>query len=277
MGFALLASSLSYLKWQGIPTGPDSDMWRSSLGEVEAYSLVDAMKLRADNALGTFGQTLVANIFQVMVSFLYLFYNRILPYQMVAAEWTIFLKEKKSLRVSSLPKLTQRSTYALSLPWKYAIPLMVSFMILHWLISQSVFIVRTNCNAAGPTDRRMSYCDAVRVGFSSLGILLATGLGNVMLLALLLNSFRRYKSVPSYMPRMATDSAAINASCHAPRKDKEACFFPVKLVVVQNEDFSTDSVPRLTFSTDIDMQPPRDGGEYLLPHEEERKCRLHLP
>ena len=97
-----------------------------------------------------------------------------------------------------------------------------------------------------------------------------------MLLALWLNSFRRYKSLPSYVLRMATDSAAISASCHAPSQDEEARFFPVRLGVV-TEDPSTDDVGRLAFSTDVDMQPPRDGGEYLLPLVAKRKRTFRFP
>lgn len=69
----------------------------------------------------------LANSFQILVSFLYLFYNNILTRQLVADEWTRFLRPngKKALRVSS-PKAVQRSSYSLSLPLKYSIPLMVA-------------------------------------------------------------------------------------------------------------------------------------------------------
>ena len=46
---------------------------------------------------------------------------------------------RKTLRVSA-PEGIQRSSYFVSMPWKYGIPLISSMSVLHWLISQSVFV-----------------------------------------------------------------------------------------------------------------------------------------
>jgi hypothetical protein len=45
----------------------------------------------------------------------------------------------KALRVTS-PQGKQRSTYFLALPVRYAAPLMLTFLILHWTLSQSMFL-----------------------------------------------------------------------------------------------------------------------------------------
>lgn len=50
------------------------------------------------------------------------------------------LRIKKPLRVSA-PRGIQRSTYFISMPWRYGVPLISSISVLHWLISQSIFTI----------------------------------------------------------------------------------------------------------------------------------------
>ena len=49
------------------------------------------------------------------------------------------LRVRKTLRVSA-PEGIQRSSYFVSMPWRYGIPLISAMSILHWLASQSVFV-----------------------------------------------------------------------------------------------------------------------------------------
>jgi hypothetical protein len=134
----------------------------------------------------------------------------------VTDELIRFLYEKKTLRVPS-PVGMQRSTYTLSLPWTYAIPLMLSYILLHWLVSQSVFIVQTSAYGSGPNGQRIHSSDASRIGFSPIGILLSIFLGTAMLMGLILNSLRKYQPVPPELPRMVTNSTPISAACQTRR------------------------------------------------------------
>lgn len=59
----------------------------------------------------------------------------------LAAEWNSYSVDRKGLRVSTYLQGHQRSTYFLSLPYRYALPLIVSSGLLHWLISQSLYVV----------------------------------------------------------------------------------------------------------------------------------------
>lgn len=59
---------------------------------------------------------------------------------LVANEWDRFGETRKSLRVTE-PQGLQRSTYSASVPLKYGIPVIFSFGLLHYTISQSVFVV----------------------------------------------------------------------------------------------------------------------------------------
>lgn len=60
---------------------------------------------------------------------------------MVANEWAGFAAERKTLRVS-FPRGIQRSSYFISVPLRYGIPIMALFATEHWLLSQSAFIIR---------------------------------------------------------------------------------------------------------------------------------------
>jgi hypothetical protein len=62
-----------------------------------------------------------ANMWQVIVSFLYLAYSALLTCMLVGDEWSRFATHRKTLRVTH-PRGIQRSTYFVSMPYKYSIP-----------------------------------------------------------------------------------------------------------------------------------------------------------
>ena len=98
-----------------------------------------------DSEQGTKGfiaNVMYANLWQVIVSFLYLAYNALLTCMLVGDEWSRFATNRKTLRVTH-PTGIQRSTYFVSMPYKYGIPLMIANTVLHILISQSLFIIST--------------------------------------------------------------------------------------------------------------------------------------
>lgn len=59
---------------------------------------------------------------------------------LVADEWDRFGKIRKTLRVT-MPQGLQRSSYFVSVPLKYSLPILIAFSALHYTISQSVFVV----------------------------------------------------------------------------------------------------------------------------------------
>lgn len=83
-----------------------------------------------------------ANCWQIIISGLYVAENSLLTSMLVGREWANYAIKRKPLRVSH-PKGVQRSTYYLSMPFRYAIPVMIANTVLHWLVSQSVFLVST--------------------------------------------------------------------------------------------------------------------------------------
>ena len=81
-----------------------------------------------------------SNVWQFVISLLYLAYNAVLTAMLVANEWDRFGKIRKPLRVTE-PQGHQRSTYFVSVPLKYGLPILVALGALHYTVSQSVFVV----------------------------------------------------------------------------------------------------------------------------------------
>lgn len=111
-----------------------ADVWHSGVGTLNGNNLLSMNT-------SVMGGVLLANTPQAVLSYLYLIFNALLTCMLVADEWTHYFNNPKPLRVSS-PIGGQRSTYYLDFPWKYGIPLIVLSGLLHWLASQSVFMVQ---------------------------------------------------------------------------------------------------------------------------------------
>ena len=80
------------------------------------------------------------NSWQFFISCTYLLYNGLLSTFLVAGELVGFAKTRKLLRVSA-PVGIQRSIYFVSKPAKYGIPLMITIGLLHWTVSESLFVI----------------------------------------------------------------------------------------------------------------------------------------
>lgn len=131
----------------------------------------------------------------------------------LTVELTSFAKERKTLRVSN-PSGNQRSTYWLSLPYRYAIPFITSMALLHWLISESVFLIQiTEYDSLGTIVHDEGQHDAgiYGVSWSPPALVTALVIGFVMFLILIALSTRKY---PNCMPVLSSCSAAISAACH---------------------------------------------------------------
>jgi hypothetical protein len=176
----------------------------------------------------------------------------------------------KPLRVLS-PIGFQRPSYTLSLLLTYSTPLISSFVLLHWLVSQSIFVVQTIAFGPGENGFRIPAYDWSRTGYSLLGLILSITIGGSLVLAPLINSFaRKYPNAPCEFPSMAINSAAISAVCQRPKDDKDAHLFPVSLGFITDGTSEAMNVDgRLTFSTFIDILPPQigpqSGSQYLQP------------
>jgi hypothetical protein len=176
---------------------------------------------------------------------------------LMAKEWSDFAFERKFLRVTA-PVGKQRSTYYLSLPYRFAIPLMLASTLLHWLTSQALFLDRrtvlTVWNDDPYTDTRTG--SVATVGYSPPAVLLVLLLGIIMVLALIALGYRRYK--PG-MPLAANCSAAISAACHPPATDADTSVLPLQWGVVAGE--SWEAVSHCSFSSS-EVTMPVPGSRY---------------
>lgn len=170
-----------------------------------------------DQALLLFGEdseldigaiALLVNLPQIGISMLYFLYNSFYSSMLTSYEWVSYAHKRKGLRVSCKPKGAQRSTYFLSIPYRFGVPLVALSATLHWLVSQTIFIVAIDVFAKdGSKSITRRTC-----GWSPLGLMLTIIVLGLMLLTILCCTGLVYKSG---MPLAGVSSLAISAACHS--------------------------------------------------------------
>ncbi|KAL9598846.1 MAG: hypothetical protein Q9179_003771 [Wetmoreana sp. 5 TL-2023] len=214
------------------------------------YSAVGNNIISMSNSISV--NVVIANLPQVIMSYVYILFNSLYTCMVAGREWTQFAAQRKTLRVSS-PVGAQRSTYWLQLPYRYSIPLIVSSNLLSWLVSQSLFVVKINVlydlNRSVQADQSILSC-----GYSPGAIVLAIIVGTFIMLGAVLLGLRTY--APG-MPLAATCSAAISAACHAPEDDPDAAVLPVQWGVVSIKN----GIGHCCFSSKL-VAPPIPGHMY---------------
>ncbi|KAL3481374.1 hypothetical protein BJX99DRAFT_164303 [Aspergillus californicus] len=222
-------------------------IWDSGLASVDTKTMIDSL----DWPGGLIPNTLIANIPQLIFSVLYFMSNSVLTSMTLAVEWNSFSLKRKGLRVSSPPQGQQRRTHFLSLPYRYGVPLITLSTLLHWLMSQSIFLVRilawTQWGERNPSG------DTMTVGYSPPAIVIGLCVGALLPAGLVLMGRRRFRSG---MPVAGSCSLAIAAACHPQtREDEEIEYQLLKWGVELDQ---TGDVGHCTFSSE-NVQPPEDG------------------
>lgn len=188
-------------------------------GEVRPETFLDAPGFPTT----VIGIALVANSPQVILSVLYFSYNGLFTTMLLGHEWISYAHKRKGLRVSRKPKGFQRSTYFLQLPYRYSVPLNLLGVALHWMISQSIFLVAVDFyDALGEQPGHLmerfeqeTSSSARRCGYSPIAMISVIAVGAVMIATIIGFGFLPYKRG---MPLAGSCSMAISAACH-PRKD----------------------------------------------------------
>ncbi|KAF5515329.1 hypothetical protein CGCS363_v000120 [Colletotrichum siamense] len=175
---------------------------------------------------------ILANTPQVLMSLIYFNYNALFTCISLAAEWDRFYSGKrKGLRVSTWPQGDQRQTYFLQLPSRYSLALAAFSGGLHWLISQSIFLIKVE--AYGDDDTVQG--EMTSSGWSPVGIILVLIAGAVLIAFLVTSGcFRlRYGGIPV----VGSCSAAIAAACHADPSERDSlATLPLTWGVVSGKD-----------------------------------------
>ena len=214
--------------------GPVSS-WKIGLGEENPSKVIEHRIHRSFLNI-----VVLVNLPQLIVSYIYVVYNSLFTCMLLTAEWSRYAHHRKGLRVTH-PRGLQRSTYYLQLPYRYAIPLLSISGLLHWLISQSITMVRINIfDFQGIKNRTISAC-----GYSPLALVLSVSLGVLLIIvALLIGLLRRYQ--PG-MPSAATSSTSISVVCHPPEDEVDTAILPVMFGLVE----ARNGIKRATFSSKV--------------------------
>lgn len=191
-----------------------SSLFALSFGSISPETVI-YWHLPAYGSAGFVANTLVANLPQVILSFAYLIYNSLFTSMLATYEWSQMAWQRKGLRVSHNPQGAQRSTYFLQLPYRYAIPLLIGSGTMHWLVSQSLFLVTVmRFDESGePLGGSASSATRYSCGWSPVAVL-CTVIGTVVMMAAGLLIGRCFHLRPG-MPLNGTCTAVVAAACHA--------------------------------------------------------------
>jgi hypothetical protein len=190
-------------------TGGDLASWGSTSATVVQFSR------KSFDTTGTLVNSLLSNLPQLLLSICYFFFNGICTSMATAQERDSFATSRKGLRVSQ-PSGSQRSTYFLQLPYKYSIPLTVTSGVMHWLLSQSFFLVRQDYrNKDGSLQSNLSRS--------------ACGISAISLLVLLAVFCTLFFAVTTFA---ASCSLIYSAACHPLADEIDAHLQPVQWGVV---------------------------------------------
>jgi hypothetical protein len=137
-------------------------------------------------------------------------------------EWAGYAIKRAALRVT-IPSPTQRSTYFLSLPFTYSVPLIAASVLLHWFISQAIFMARITIWENGVQTDLETVDNENRagsdLGYSDSALIASIVWGCVLvLLCVLIAGVCTY---PRGLPIGGTNSAVISAACHVKHGDED--------------------------------------------------------
>ncbi|KAH7379202.1 hypothetical protein DE146DRAFT_307283 [Phaeosphaeria sp. MPI-PUGE-AT-0046c] len=241
--FALLVMSLVYMGKASTKWGTKSDTTFREADSSAQQTLLNAW---------------IANAGQIVLSFCYLAINSECTAMAGAAEWNSLATSRKGLRVTR-PVGQQRDTYFLQLPYRWSLPLTISSGGLHWLLSQSVFLVRidTYDRAGVLVKDKEKKLSRSACGFSGASWIVLTVcffilVGTVGLVG--------RKKIRTKIPFAASCSLVISAACHTPMDDADAHLLPLRWGEVKTRMYDGELHCSLSSRS---VTKPKAGEHYL--------------
>jgi hypothetical protein len=196
-------------------------------GKVNTDHLIDIYLPSGDRSVIPY--ILLANLPQAIISFIYLVYNGQFTAMLANREWSNFAVKRAPLRVT-YPSPGQRSTYFLQLPYRFSVPLLLAIAILHWFVSQSIFLVRIaiykdgkltgglDLNSYNQITKQRQHGVFSAVGYSYSALIASISWGSALVAAFLAVAF--FGKFPIGLPIGGTNSAVISAACHVKHEEE---------------------------------------------------------
>ncbi|KIW00772.1 uncharacterized protein PV09_07752 [Verruconis gallopava] len=199
------AWGFSHTKKRGVSMS-FSSLWQLGFGTPHQ----DAIVIYDLQGISTIGMAVLANLPQIFLAMVWLLYMGIITTMFLASDWARYSSRAQSLMVSS-PKGEQRSMWFLGAPFAYGSVLLVLQIILHWLISQAIFVISIMIyNPDGSPAQSLS--KFVNCGYSPIAIIFSIIGATVIVMSAIALSMRRFPT--GAPPVVATCSAAISSACH---------------------------------------------------------------
>lgn len=213
-----------HVKNQGIPLTP-SALWKLGFGSLNQNALVIYGAEAGNNPIL---MAIIANIPQIFLAMIYLMHMGIMTSMFLAQDWSRFASKGETLMVST-PSGKQRGTWLLGAPLSWGITLLTLQTLLHWFVSQSLFVVQTtvydkdgNPLVFNGDAAFLDYSEFSNCGYSPIAIIFSVVAAGILLLSAVIFMFRRFE--PGAPPVVGTCSAAISAACHPMVKDEDMVF-----------------------------------------------------
>ena len=188
-------------------------LWDNGFGSISPNSIIPSTQ-----GLSVLANVLIANTPQLVVSMVYVSYNGLWTCMLLSREFLGFAQSRHGLRVTNPEGKYQRSTYWLSLPYRFSIPLLGISAAFHWILSQTMFLVEAQVyKPDGTLDPDRDNSISV-VGWSALSLIITISLGALLMAGPLLAGFFRYESGT---PIVESCSLAISAACHPFERQNE--------------------------------------------------------
>ncbi|KAI1090603.1 hypothetical protein F5B19DRAFT_462160 [Rostrohypoxylon terebratum] len=231
----LLGTSFKSLHHRDFSTSIPA-LYELGFGQLTPYTYL-VVGLPREDPKGLILNVLLANLPQLIVSILYIFYNAMLSTFLVQREFSRMCRDQRKPLLVSEPIGIQRSNYFISLPLRFGIPLYTISGLLHWLISQSLFLARITAICGdddpqacpgGQVDLANSFSTC---GYSPFAVFITLLVSALLVLTIVGMGFRQY---PGTMSMASTNSMVISAACHVLEEDQEdGHLLPVQWGVVE--------------------------------------------
>ncbi|RSL62691.1 hypothetical protein CEP53_004706 [Fusarium sp. AF-6] len=227
-------------------------LWRLGFGAVTEVTLIRQSSRSITMSFNMTESVILSNLPHFVFSGLYFQYNALFTGMLAAKEWSDFGRKRKGLRVSSDPRGEQRSRYFLQLPYRWSIPLILMSMLIHWMLSQSIFLVVIDFG-----DEFATTC-----GYSPIAIFAVIIVAIVMALAVVIAGYQR---LPTAIPVVGSCSLGIAAACHglggAERPDEALVPLRWGAMTHPEERSGVEEPGHCGFSGDY-VDEPYEGGLY---------------